>query len=154
HRFQPALPYLQTLHGDLESIGRLIAAGQTSLATQAIERDLSSTVQTTRRFLAQHGRMAMQVEDRDKAKGVDEFGQPFVVVGPNLAALVQVRQDLGWAAVLQLDVNQKTRRLIDAQTSKPSGEPLWQAIHTQTIIQALERQQKVNDLVQGVRRTL
>jgi hypothetical protein len=65
-----------------------------------------------------------------------------------------MRQDLGWAAVLQLDVNQKTRRLLDAQAGKPSGEPLWQAIHSQAITQALERQRKVNDLVQGSRATL
>jgi len=154
HRFQPALPYLQSLHGDLETIGRLVAAGQTSLATQAIERDLISTVQVTRRFLAQHGRMAVQVEDRDKSKGVDEFGQPYVVIGPNLAALVQMRQDLGWAAVLQQDVNQKTRRLLDAQASKLSGEQLWQAIHGQAITQAIERQRQVNELVQGVRAAL
>lgn len=139
HRFAPALPYLQTLHADLEAIGKLIAAGETGAATQAIERDLSATAQTTRRFLAQHGRMQAQIEDRDKSKGVDEFGQPYVAVGPNLAALVQMRNDLGWAAVLQQDVNQKARRLGVGQVAGPAQG------------QAVAMQEKVIDLVSAAR---
>ncbi|MBL8796531.1 MAG: hypothetical protein JNM56_21705 [Planctomycetia bacterium] len=151
HRFGSALPYLQSLHADLETIGKLIAAGQTGAATQAIERDLSATAQTTRRFLAQHGRMLTQMEDRDKSKGVDEFGQPYVAVGPNLATLVQLRNDLGWAVVLQQDVHQKTRRLLEAQAGKPASESLLRALHTQALAQAVERQQQALELVNTAR---
>ncbi len=151
HRFAPALPYFQALHADLETVKKLIAAEQTGSATQGLERDLSATVQTTRRFLAQHGRMLAQIEDREKSKGVDEFGQPYVAVGPSLAALVQMRNDLGWAAVLQHDVSQKTRRLLDG---KAPGEPLVQALNVQTLVQGIERQQKVIELVNATHSAL
>lgn len=151
HHFQPALPYLQSLHADLEAIGKLIAAGQTGGATQAIERDLSATAQSTRRFLAQHSRMLAQMEDREKSKGVDEFGQPYVAVGPNLATLVQVRNDLGWALVQQQDVHQITRRLIAAPAAKSAGGPLPSALAIQALAQAVERQQKTLELVNAAR---
>jgi len=147
HRFEPALPYFQALHADLEAIKQLIAAAQTGSATQALERDLGVTAQTTRRFLAQHGRMLAQMADREKSKGIDEFGQPYIAVGPILAALVQMRNDLGWAVVLQHDVSQKTRRLLDAQAGKLPSEPLLQALNARTLAQGIERQQKVLDLV-------
>ena len=60
-------------------------------------------------------KMLAQIEDREKSKGIDEFGQPYVAVGPTLASLVQMRNDLGWAAVLQGDVNRKTSRLLDTR---------------------------------------
>jgi len=147
HRFEPTLPYLQALHADLETIKKLIAAEQTGSATQALERDISATVHTTRRFLAQHGRMLAQIEDREKSKGIDEFGQPYVAVGSSLSTLVQMRNDLGWAVVLQHDVNQKTRWVIDFQSGKLPGEPLLQALSAQTLAQGIERQRKVLELV-------
>ncbi|OAI49002.1 hypothetical protein AYO44_00955 [Planctomycetaceae bacterium SCGC AG-212-F19] len=131
HPFAPTMAYVQTLHVDLDSVGKLIAAGQTGPATQAIARDLSATAQTTRRFLAQHGRMLTQIEDREKSKGLDEFGQPYVTVGGNLATLVQLRNDLGWAAVLQQDVNQKTRRLSGGQVATQSGQVQGHAVAMQ-----------------------
>jgi len=139
HGFAPALPYVLALHADLEALGKCIAAGETGGATQAFERDVSATVQTTRRFLAQHGRMQAQLEDRVKAKGADEFGQPYVAVGPNLATLVQVRNELGWAAVLQQDVHQKTRRL--------GTVPAAGALHSQIV----GLQEKVVELVAAAR---
>jgi hypothetical protein len=150
HRFQPAAPYLHSLHADLENVGRLLSAGQTGPATQALARDLSANLQNSRRFLAQHARLLAQLEDREKSRGVDEFGQPYVVGNAQLPALVQMRHDLGWALVLQLDVNQKTRRLLEAQVS-PTAEPLLVAIRTQARRQALERQQKVIELVRAAR---
>jgi hypothetical protein len=150
HRFTPALPYLQALHAELEAVGKLIAAGQTGAATQAIERDLSATAQGTRRFLAQHSRMLAQLEDREKSKGVDEFGQPYVAVGPNLATLVQLRNDLGWAAILQEDVHRKTRQLLDAQPAPPS-DPLLQTLLTQARTQAVQRQFQALELVSAAR---
>ena len=150
HPFERALPHLQTVHADLEQVHRLTAAGQIGTGTQEFVAELSANVQTTRRFLARHAGAMAQLQDREKSKGRDEFGQPFVVVGPDLATLVDMRQQLGWAVVLQEDVTHKIKRVSDYQAGKVQKEPLLDALTVQAFDVARARQAKVSELVSTV----
>jgi hypothetical protein len=58
---------------------------------------------------------------------------------------VQLRNDLGWAALLQQDVNQRTRRLAAAPVAALAG---------QTHAQAIAMQEKVIELVSAARSAL
>lgn len=109
HEYTEALPCLKAMQDDLKTIGRLSKAGHVGPAVQDLTREASAFVQAGRRALAARERGIAQTEDRRNAGGVDEFGQKYRVAGPDMEALRRTREDLAWAAVLQGDLNRKTR---------------------------------------------
>lgn len=144
------MPHLQALHADLDQLQRLIAAGQIGSGTQALVAELSANVQTTRRFLARHAGALAQLQDREKSQGRNEFGQPFVVAGPDLTALVDMRHQLGWAVVLQEDVRHRAKRVAEYKAGKLQKEPLLDALVVQASDVARARQAKEGELIATV----
>ncbi len=147
HPFDAALPYLQSLHADLDGVGRLVGEGQIGPATQALQQELSVRVQTARRFLAGRGKAIAEIEDRRKSQDLDEFGQRYVVTGSDVAALANMREQLGWAVVLQTDVNEKSRRLAEYGGDKMPKEPLLDEFNIKANSERATRQDLVVQLV-------